>query len=249
MSERLSRKEIKRDEFAEVMGSAMDYATGHLRTLFFAAGGVLVLALAGVGVFTWMQAQESRAVEALTVAIEVRRATIDPDNPSPDADDPTFASEEARRQRSRELFEAVRDDYGSTDAARVAAFYLASLFLEAGDAEQARAHWQEVLDEGEDDLMTGEALVNLVALDRSQGRGEEAVARLEGMLDAPEATLPEDLVLFHLGETYAEMGRDEEALDTFQRLVQSYPASPYTQSAQQQIVALGGGPSRSLPVG
>ena len=43
MSQRLTRKEIKHDEFAEVMGRSVEYAGAHSRGLIYAAAGAVAV--------------------------------------------------------------------------------------------------------------------------------------------------------------------------------------------------------------
>lgn len=241
MSERLSRQEMKRDEFREAVGKAVDYAGSHARLLVIGAVAVVVVALAGVGVYTWLEAREADAALALNQAIEVYGAPVDEADPQPEADDPTFASEDARRAAARDRFQQVYDQYGGTDPGRVALVYLGRIALAEGDPGTARDHWRTFLDQTGDHLVAGEVRLNLVHLERHQGQLEQVAQELEDMLDAREPVLPGDVVLFELGETYEEMGREQDALNAYQRLVQEYQVSPYTQEARQRLGALGGG--------
>lgn len=243
MSQRLTRKEIKRDQFRETMAQALDFAGSHVTNILFIGAAVVVLVLAGVGVYTWLQSRAARADEALNVAIRTYQAFIDEDDPAPDDPRaPRFASEEARRVKARELFAEVQDGYGGTDAALLASVYLGKIALEEGDGETARTHWESFIDEADDTILVAEALLNLIAVDRQEGRSEEVVQRLESMLDASDPKIPTDALLFELATTYEALGREQQALDTYQRLVEEFANSQYSQEAQQRLAALGGAP-------
>lgn len=247
MSQRLTRKDIKKDiqhdSFRDTIEQALDYAGSHVRTLLLIAVAVVVAVLIGVAIYSWQQGREAKASEALYQATTAYQAFIDPEDPAPDDPRaPRYASEEARRQRAKELFSETHSQFGSTDSGKVALVYLGKIALEEGDVETARQHWAEFVESSGDHVLTIETSLNLVALDRQEGRSEEVVQRLEAMLDTADAKLPGDALLFELATTYEQLGRDQEALDTYRRLVEEFSASSYVQEAQQRLAALGGAP-------
>jgi hypothetical protein len=146
MSQRLTRKDIKRDEFAEWLGRSADYVGGHRRTLMMAGGIVLAVIVLAVGAFFWLAGRNDGANELLAEALEVYRAPIDAAAPKPDdPEEPSFADEAARRARARELFERLQG-YRFADAADVADVYLGSIALAEGDAERAHELWTGFVD-------------------------------------------------------------------------------------------------------
>lgn len=240
MSDRLSRKEIKRDQFAERVGQVTEYVYGNLRTILWIAAGMAVAVVLAVGVSFWLDLRERQARAALSNARSVYQAPVGDVEAQPeDPETPTFTDEESRRARARELFEGVREDYSGSDAARVATLYLAHIAAAEGELDRARELWQEVAD-GEYADAT-EARLNLIRLDRAQGQTEELILELEAMLDARDPALPPDVVLFELAKTYEQAGREDQAADAYQRLVEEFPGSAYSQEASQRARALGAG--------
>lgn len=240
MSDRLSRKEIKRDQFAERVEQFTEYVYGNLNTILWIAGGVAAAVLIAVGVSFWLDLREAAAQDALRTARQVFQAPVNDAQAQPDdPDTPTFADEASRQARAKELFEEVREDYGGSDAGRVATLYLARIAAEEDNLERARELWREVADDG-DHADSTEARLNLIHLDRAQGNTEAVVGDLEAMLDADDAALPADMVLFELAKTYENVGREDEALDAYQRIVEEFPESAYTREAQQRAALLGG---------
>jgi TolA-binding protein len=242
MSERLTRKEIKKDEFVEAVESSVSWVEQHGRTLILAGIAVVVLVAAGFGTYFWLQARSVEASEALDAALKVYRAPVGPDATADD-DGPTFADEAARRARAKELFQAVRADHGSSDAADVAGVYLGQIAADEGDTGSARELWTDYVDSHGDDVLAGQVRVNLLHLDRQEGRAEEVAAKLEGMLtEAPEErTLPADVVLWELATTYEALGRDDEAQSTYRRLSEEYPTSGFAAQARSKLPAESGG--------
>lgn len=243
MSDRLSRKEIKRDEVMETMNRGVGYLKDHARTLALVAVGVIALILVALAAVAFLASREATASEALTAAIEMTRADINPDGPAPDdPDNPVFADAVQRRDRSEALFREVYDQYGGTDAGAVAAAYLGRYAAEKGDLDAAREYWEEALEGSDDDALGAQVQMNLVNLDLAAGDREAVLERLEAMLAAPSSVMPPDMVLFKVAEVREELGRSEEALAAYRRIVDEFPASPYVPTARQKTSTLGGEP-------
>lgn len=250
MSQKLSRKEIKRDQFREVMEQILGYAGSHVRHIALALGGGVVVILLTVAVFVWWQARQTQAQEAFNRALTVYQATIDAEDPAPDDPwSPRFASEEARRERAKELFTEVWDGYGGSQSGRLALVYLGRIALDEGDTETARQRWRTFVEAGDDTVLVSETHLNLIALERQEGRAEEVAQKLETMLDQPNPGLPRDALLFELGSTYEALGREQQALDSYRRLVEEFRSSMYVQEAQQRMAALGGATPPRQPRG
>lgn len=253
MSQRLTRKEIKRDEFTSVMGRGVEYAETHVRTLIYALGAVVVAALIAFAAYLLLGSRAEKANEALARAVKIYNAPIDATAAKPDdANAPSFADEAARRTRARKLLEEVRDDYGMSDAADVAGLYLAQIAVAEGKLDQARELWTEFVDDHGDSLLAGAARINLIRLDRQQGKGQDLAQRLKTMLEEQEPPLPKDVILNELGETLEQLGRREEAAQAYRQIVDDYPQSRYRSDAQQKLSALdptraAGGAGNAMP--
>jgi tetratricopeptide (TPR) repeat protein len=239
MNQRLTRKEIKRDEFANAVGRGVEYAESHVRTILLAVGAVVLLGLLALGLRSYLNSQEAKAGEALTYAMKVYEAPIDAAAAKPtDETAPSFASAEARRTRAKELFEQIRDDYGSADAADVAGLYLGQIAAQEGQLDRARELWEDFADEHEGHILAGQAQLNLMELDRQQGKAQELATRLRGYLDQTEPPLPQDALYHELGVTLEQLGQGTEAVEAYQKILDEFPQSPYRSEAQERITVL-----------
>jgi len=239
MNQRLTRKEIKRDEFADVVGRSVEYAGGHVRTIAYALGGLLLLVLLVVGITYWRNRQNAAASQALAAAVKVYQAPVTATGAKPDdPGQPSFATEEARRAKAKGLLAKVRDDYGSTNAADVAGLYLAQIHADEGKLDEARKLWSDFVDGHKGSMLAAEARLNLLALDRKQGKGEEVVKELRSMLEKGDAPLPQDVILHELGLTLEQLHRPQEAIQSYQRILDEFPQSPFRSDAQQKVSAL-----------
>ena len=244
MSQRLTRKDIKRDEFASAVGRGVDFAESHTRELLMTVGAVLAAVLVGLVSYFYIAHRSDVANQALAAAVKVYGAPIDPAGAKPnDPAEPSFGSEAARQARARRLFEGVRADYRWTDAADVASLYLADLDAAAGKVAAARQLWSDFAKKHADHVLAVQARIDLLELERGQGKGQQVAQQLREMLDQSDAPLPQDVTLYQLATTLEQLNRDQEAIQTYQRLVDEFPQSPYRQPAQQKLAALD--PSRA----
>jgi tetratricopeptide (TPR) repeat protein len=234
MSQRLSRKELKRDRVGEVLSRAMVYLSGHLKLAGVVLAGLALVLMLGLAIDRVMGGRQDVASDALATAIETLNTPLTSDlPPGAESGSPTHATAEARREAALGQFEAVVEKYGRSGGARIARSYIAVLHHESGDGEQARSLWQS-LAKG-DDVLAAQAELNLLTLDRQEGRGAEAESRLLALLDSGNGVLPQDVVLYQLALTQEQLGKSEESLQSFRRLSEEHPTSVYAAEASNRL--------------
>lgn len=248
MNQRVTRKDMKRDDFAAAVGRSVEYAESHVRLIVYAVGAVLLLVALGIALRAYLGHRQEEAGQELAAAMKVYQAQVVAMGAKPtDPTAPTFPNEAARRTEAKKLFEKVRDGYGTTDAADVASLYLAQIAADEGKLDEARTLWTDFVDDQGDSILAGEARLNLIHLDRQQGKGEQVVQDLRAMVDKSDAPLPQDIVLNELGLTLEQLKRPQEAIPLYRRIVDEFPQSPYRGEAQQKLSALD--PTRSPAAG
>jgi tetratricopeptide (TPR) repeat protein len=239
-SKRLSRTEIKRDELSEGIEASVDFARHYARWLTSGLGALAILGLLALGVHQWRAAAAEKASEAFDLAQRAFAGEILATDAKPlDKLRPSFSSDEARRARAQELFEAVRSRYGSTQAGAVSAVYLGRLAADRGDLDGARKLWNEYLEREPEGMLAAAVTLDLARLWRQQGQGEKAVQELEALLAKTDRVVPEDAVLYELGVALGAAGRGAEAKSHWQRILAEFPRSSYRDAAQREISGSG----------
>ncbi len=216
---RISRKQMKRNEMAETVGSVVDYTRHHTRTLLWAVVAVVAVLVLVSAFFIWRGQRSAGATAALAAAMALEEG------------DPT----------ARERFQEVVDRFPRSGAADAARLYLAGFAAAEADDATARELWQAAAREGGDTAVGQQARLNLWELDRSRGRHDELLAEIRSLLDRQGSPLPADQLLYQLALTLEAAGDDLEARDTYLRLVDEYPQSILRGVAQQRADRLGGG--------
>jgi tetratricopeptide (TPR) repeat protein len=214
---RLTRKEMKRDEVLEGLSLFLFWLREHSRALLLTLGGLVVAALAGALVFSYLQNREIKGQERLADAIQAFDEAATGSAP-----------------RAQELFEELRGEMGGTDAAAIAGAYLGELAARDGDLDRARSYWEEFVQDQGGHLLAGAVRVNLMELDRAQGQGEELATRLRAQLSSESTDLPTDLVLYQLALTLDRLDRSDEAQEVYRRLAEEHPQSVYATEARSK---------------
>ncbi len=246
MSDRITRKDIRRDEFVETLEKGVEYTQGHVRSILTAVGALVALGLLAWGIVAWRGNARDKANDALAGAMRVWSAPIDAAAPKPsDPATPSFATEEARRARAKELFEALVKEHAGSTAGDVGNLYLAAIAIEQGQAEHARELWQAYLKSHRRDMLAASVQVDLLHLDRSQGKTDQVVAELRRLIDDTSRAVPLDTLLYELATTLTQQGKTEEARKAWQRLADEFPRSPHAAEAQR---ASGGAPRSGLQI-
>ncbi len=243
MSQRLTRKEIKHDiREDEVRGFLLrvfDVVQQRPNLVAGGVGGLILLILALVGLFAYLDSRAEKANEELASAIKIVDAPLADEVAVDESDEISFASEADRRSGAKEAFEEVRDGLGASIAGDIASLYLADIAVEEGDTETARGIWEDFLNEHKDHVLAVSVRVNLIHLDRQSGRAQEVADRLQSELDGAEKTLPEDVILFELAQTLESLEQKDAAREAYQRILDDHPKSPYSAKARQMTTSVG----------
>jgi TolA-binding protein len=244
MSDRITRKDIRRDEFVETLEKGVEYTQGHVKSILTSVGALVALGLVAWGIVAWRGSVRDKANDALAGAMRVWSAPIDAATPKPsDPVTPSFATEEARRARAKELFEALVKDHAGSTAGDVGNLYLAAIAIEQGQAEHARELWQAYLKSHRHDMLAASVQVDLLHLDRSQGKVDQVVAELRRLIDDSDRVVPLDTLLYELATTLTQQGKTDDAHKAWQRLADEFPRSPFASEAQRVVAAA---PQRAL---
>lgn len=203
-----TREDLKRNELEEALGKGIHYAEDHKRLILYGVGAVVGIALVVTIVFLWLGGRKNGANELLAQALRADGAEVVATGANPaDPSKPTFASEAARRARSKELFAELDAKYGSIATGRVAKLYLAQIAIAENDKERAKQLWKAFLDAEPEGALAAAARVNLYKLDREEGRGAALADELKKMLDQDVKPLPVDAILYQLALTYDALAR------------------------------------------
>ena len=229
MTQRITRRDLKRNELAETMTRTADYVAHHRRGVTEAVAIAVAAALLVAGIIVFRIYRAGAAGDDLSAALEILATPIAGQSAAAQA--PKTYPSAAARDKAAEPHLRKAASRSGTPAGQAAAVILA-----ARDPKEAGA--PEVLSrvarDGKAEVAAA-AEIDAARLLASQGKTTEAAERLKRAIESSEVRAPKDALLFALGEIYEKAGLASDAKATFQRLVNDYPNSPYKADARAKL--------------
>lgn len=243
------RQHLKSNEVADIVSrfkETLDTAGPQVGRLLLA--GLAVLLVVG-GYFTWRNYAATQAQAMLAEALAVDTAPVVPPPPPAQPGQPapqpppagSFPTEQARREAALAKFSAAAAAHPSTDAGMLARYRAASIYAELGKLGDAEREFKAVADSG--GALYGQmAKLGLADLQVRQGQYDPAITTFRELSTRTDGNLPIDGILMQLGRAQVLAGKTTEAVQTFKRLTDEFPQSPYGTEARRQVEALTGRP-------
>src|SRR5437667_1334842 len=235
---RTERQHLKENELRAFALQARDAIDSRRReTTAIVVVGAIAAVLA-VGYFAWRERVQSKAHGLLAAAMTVQDARIGPPPaPGTPSNGLYFPTERERAQAALTKFKIAADAYPSTDAGIYARYQQAATSLSLGDPSGASNAYQQVIDKVGDGFYGQMAKLGLAEAKVRAGKFDEAINTFKELAQRKEGPLPVDGILMQLGRTYLEAGKRADAQQTFNRIVEEYPNSPFTGDARKELDA------------
>jgi TolA-binding protein len=236
---RTERQHLKENELRAFAIQARDaLETRRRETTMMVAAAVIVAAVA-IGYFGWREHVQTKAHGLLAQAMATADARI---GPPPAPGSPSgglyFPTERERAQSALTKYKIAADAYPSTDAGIYARYQQAATAMSLGDPKGAMAAYQEVLSKEGDGFYGQMARLGLAEAQARSGQYDQAINTFKDLAQRKDGPLPVDGILMQLGRTYLEAGKRADAQQTFNRLVEEYPDSPFTGDARKELETL-----------
>jgi tetratricopeptide (TPR) repeat protein len=233
---RTERRHLKENELQVIARQARDAVEGRARQATAIVTAVVVLGAVALGYMAWRDRIASRAdamlAEAATVAETRVGAPIAPGTPGAG---PSFPSEQARSQAALAKFKAAADAYPATDAGLFARYQQGTTAMALGNAAEAVQAYQQVIDRAGDRIYGQMARLGMAEAQARAGQYDQAITAFKDLTLLKDGPLPIDAILMRLGQTYLDAGKRADALQTFNRVLEEYPNSPFSTDARREL--------------
>jgi len=239
----LTRHEMKQDEFVSWIQSASLWIEGNRNTVLGIAGGVVVIIAAVIGVIAWRQSEQEKAFTLLGRVQKIARQPIAGDGASAPG---AFATAKDRAAAVVEAADTMLRTYGRGPASDWARYHRAAALLEMGRKDEAAETLAPVLQSADPGLLS--SLSRLLSGRIEEARGNYDKAASEYALAATTAgpDFPPEVALMDQARCLSSAGKTQDALAAYQKILDTYPASPLASKISQRIQELkGGGPGSS----
>ena len=230
---RAERHHLKENELQTFAREVRDQFAGRQREAMLglaAAGVVVILAIA---FFAWREHVQTQAATLLAGAVAVKDARIGP--PGTAEQGLRFNNERERAQAALTKFKVAADAYPSTNAGLFARLEEASTYMTLGNPAQAAATYQQLIDKSGASIYGQSARLGLAGAQAAQGQYDQAINAFKELAQRKDGPLPVDGILMQLGRTYLDAGKRADAQQTFNRLVEEFPESPFSGDARREL--------------
>ncbi len=236
---RTERHHLKENELAQFANRAREAIDARRREVGVAAIAVIIVSIGVIGYFAWQSRVEGRAGALLADAVIVSDARVGPPPaPGTPATGPSFPTDREKHVATAAKFKLVADQYPSSDAGLFARYREGATQMALGNTKEAAAAYQQVIDRAGSKLYGQMARLGLAETQAREGQYDSAINTYKGLADNKEGPLPVDGILMQLGRTYLEAGKATEAQQTFNRVVEEFPESPFSGDARKELDSL-----------
>ncbi len=186
--DRLTRKELKQDKFAQEVGQTVEFVSAHRQQLIRYGTVAAVVVVAALAFWTWRSHQASARRQALAEATEIQQAQLG----APVGESGrTFTTEQERTKAEIDAFTKVAATYPGTEEAAISEYYLGTLAAQQGNYKMAE-QWLKGVADSKYANFGSLAKLALADVYRSQGRPEEGAKLVRTVVDNPTVFVSKD---------------------------------------------------------
>ena len=227
MAQKISRKDLKHDEFVEAAFDLGDWMQKNWRNLAIGAGAVVAVAVIVGGWLAWSAHGAAAAQESLAEGLRLYGAT---DERTSVAQAPKAADYPG----ALAAFEKAASQGGSSPVGRVAEMYRGATLLRMGRAGEAVPVLDAVAHSTTDRRVTNTARALLAQAYEASGNNDGAATVLRE-LTQDKSGYPADIALLDLARILRKQGKADEARQTLQDLLARYPQSERATEARAML--------------
>ena len=107
-----------------------------------------------------------------------------------------------------------------------------------GRPAEAAAQYQQVIEKAGDSVFGRMARLGLAEVHVREGKYDQAMSTFKELAATAKDDLPVDAILMQLGRTQVAAGRPADAQQTFKRITDEFPTSPYASEARKELDAI-----------
>lgn len=238
---RTERHRLKENEVALSVARARETLDVYRKPI---VAGLVALALVVLGVVAltaWRRGADSDARTLLADAMATADAPVVPTTPGPNTPAPSagsFQTERARLEATLQKFTAAADAHPSSEPGIAARYHAAAILATLGRHKEAEQRYREVVDRAGSGLYGRMARLGLANTQAAAGQYDQAITAYRDLAAQKDTDLPVDAVLMQLARTYLQAGKTNDAQQTFRRIGDEFPQSPYASLAAKELAQL-----------
>ena len=236
MSQHISRKELKQDEFRDTLAHGAEAVMTHQRAAWIVAGIVVGVLVALFGWRFWSDRQTLKATAALDAAMKIYEARIRIAGEPEQSGEVTYVEEKNKYEDASRRFGEVAKQFGRTRPGHMARYYAALSLEKLSRWDEARKWLREVESSGEPEF-AALARFNLAETYERTGKPDQAAALYRQLLEKPAVLVPKPVVMLALADNLSTRS-PAEAQKLYEQIKRDYPDSAVAEQAERALETL-----------
>jgi hypothetical protein len=238
---RTERHHLKENEVASTVARVREAYDLYQKPILAAVIGVVAILALTAAFVVWRSRTASESEAMLADAMAAERAQV-ASPPAPGATAPavtppagSYPTEKARNEAALAKFMAVANAYPSSEAGIAARYHAAAMLTALGRNTEVVQRYQEVLDRAGSSVYGQMAKLGMADAEVAAGKFDHAIVVYKEMSATKDGQLPVDGILMQLARAYGAAGKPTDARQTFKRIVDEFPQSPYSAEAKRAM--------------
>ncbi|HRJ20496.1 MAG TPA: tetratricopeptide repeat protein [Bryobacteraceae bacterium] len=203
--DRLTRQDLKSDKFVQEVAHTVGFLEQHKAAVIRYAVLALVLIVAGVGIYYFLDSRRATRQADLARAMKTYNALV---TPTGDGRSLTFPTQEARQEAIKKEMGEVLSKHSGSEEAAIASYLLGVNAADQGDLDEAVKRLQAAAKDGGSDYAP---LARLALADvySAQGKTADAEKELRAIIANPSPLASKELATLTLARILAKSNPDE----------------------------------------
>ena len=229
---RLTRHELKKDEFADRLATVRHLFTENRRKVVLGGGTALGVVGLSLAVFLYWSSQQAKASDAFSTALTTYHAPVVP-TPPQGTTRQLFKTREEKYKEALRQFTEVSGQFRRRSVGRWSRYYAALCQRELGNSAAAEKELAAIAGESDPDLaaMSKMALASLYQQTSRPADAEKIYRELESR---PTTLVPKPAVQIALAELYQKTN-PSRATALYQQIEKDYPGTAAGDQASKML--------------
>ena len=233
---RITRKELKKDEFAQEVSKTYEFIQVHKDQLALLALVVAAVLLAALGGYLLLEKRLANANDALSRALRTYHAPVREGAVATPDEEKSFATSKDKYSEALKEFRAIAEKYSRLKPGRISRYYVGLCQANLGNLAEAQREWNAVIQDSDADL----AALSRLALADAQaraGKAAEAEKLYRSLADHPTSSVPKATAQLALAELL-RASKPSEAEKIYREIEKQNPESTAAVQARQGLEQL-----------
>jgi predicted negative regulator of RcsB-dependent stress response len=194
--DKLTRKELKTDKFAEEVQHSVEFVAHHRRQMIQWGVPAAAVVLIVLGVLVYRNYQHNARQEAFHAATLIQNSQV---GPSQSEYVVSFPTAQARQTAVVKTWRDFVAKYSGTEEGAIAEFFLGTNAADTGDLDDAVKHFKAAIDSGSAPYAS-EAKLALAQVYGAQGKVNDGVQLIQSVIDHPTVMVSKDAATLALAD-------------------------------------------------